>query len=93
MEGIEGEFHILRFALEEINQQAPFSTKSLHLMMSFQIRKAVVGGVDLSRSELERYLVLREETQSRFLLESKDQPNLASKDLFWDSRVLIPKPP
>ena len=52
-------------------------------MIPFQIQEAVATGVDLSRSVLARYLVLREETQSKFFLESKDQPNLASKDLLW----------
>ncbi|GLT60756.1 hypothetical protein SLA2020_335090 [Shorea laevis] len=51
MEGIQGEFQMLIAVPEEMDQHAPFSTRSLHLKIPFQSQEAEEEREELRRSK------------------------------------------
>jgi hypothetical protein len=91
--GTQGANQMFILRPREMDQQAPFPMALIHFRILFQSQEALGGILAWGKSELMRYLVFMVEIQRRLFFVKMFHLSLASKDLFWVSRGLMPKPP
>jgi hypothetical protein len=80
--GIQGWFQIFRLEPLEIDQQAPFSTIYLHFRIPFHNQEALVGDLELRKSDLIKYFEAKMEPKGDFPLKECSNPALKEETNF-----------